>query len=105
MLHEPRRRGSWLIYDVRRNRYRMHSRNESVELAVRKLAIICLFIVGVSHIAQPRAWVQFFLDLHGKGEVGSFYNALINLPLGAFIVSFHNVWRGLPSVLTLLGWA
>ena len=76
-----------------------------MELAVRKLATICLFIFGVSHVAQPRLWVQFFMDMHDKGEVGSFYNALLNLPLGVLIASFHNVWRGLPVLLTLLGWA
>ncbi len=76
-----------------------------MEVAVRKLAIICFFVVGVSHIAQPRLWVQFFIDMHSKGEVGSFYNALLNFPLGVLIAAFHNVWRGLPIVLTLVGWA
>ncbi|HMF54978.1 MAG TPA: hypothetical protein VK619_01345 [Pyrinomonadaceae bacterium] len=75
-----------------------------MELAVTKLAIICFFITGVSHIVQPRVWAQFFIDMHGKGEVGSFLNALLHFPLGVLIVSFHNVWHGLPVVLTLIGW-
>ena len=75
-----------------------------MELAVTKLAIICFFVIGVSHIAQPRAWTQFFIDMHGKGVVGSFLNALLHFPLGVLIVSFHNVWHGLPLVLTLIGW-
>ena len=75
-----------------------------MELAVTKLAIICFFIIGVSHILQPRVWAQFFMDLHSKGEVGSFQNALLHFPLGVLIVSFHNVWHGLPIVLTLIGW-
>jgi hypothetical protein len=75
-----------------------------MEVAVTKLAIICFFIVGVSHIVQPRVWVRFFMDLHSKGEVGSFLNALLHFPLGVLIVSFHNVWHGLPVVLTLIGW-
>ncbi|MEP7149474.1 MAG: hypothetical protein ABI857_11395 [Acidobacteriota bacterium] len=75
-----------------------------MELAVTKLAIICFFITGVSHIAQPRVWAQFFIDMHSKGEVGSFQNALLHFPLGALIASFHNVWHGLPVVLTLIGW-
>ena len=75
-----------------------------MEVAVTKLAIICFLIIGVSHIVQPRVWARFFMDLHGKGEVGSFLNALLHFPLGILIVSFHNVWHGLPIVLTLMGW-
>ncbi len=75
-----------------------------MELAVTKLAMICFLITGVSHIVQPRVWAQFFIDLHRQGEVGSFLNALLHFPLGVIIVSFHNVWHGLPLVLTLIGW-
>lgn len=75
-----------------------------MELAVTKVAVICFFVIGVSHIVQPRVWAQFFIDMHSKGEVGSFHNALLHFPLGVLIVSFHNVWQGLPIVLTLIGW-
>src|SRR2546423_2776781 len=75
-----------------------------MELAVTKLAIIYFFITGISHIAQPRVWAQFFIDMRSKGEVWKFHNALLHFPLGALIVSFHNVWHGLPVVLTLIGW-
>ncbi|MBD0328129.1 MAG: hypothetical protein ICV68_17020 [Pyrinomonadaceae bacterium] len=75
-----------------------------MELAVTKLAIICFLIIGLSHVVQPRVWAQFFIDMHSKGEVGSFLNALLHFPLGVLIVSFHNVWQGLPIVLTLIGW-
>ena len=75
-----------------------------MEVAVTKLAIICFFLTGVSHIAQPRVWAQFFIDMRSKGEAGSFHNALLHFPLGVLIVSFHNVWQGLPMVLTLIGW-
>ena len=75
-----------------------------MEIAVTKLAIVCFFVVGVSHIFQPRVWARFFIAMHGMGEVGSFLNALLHFPLGVLIVSFHNVWHGLPTVLTLIGW-
>ncbi|HEX7999561.1 MAG TPA: hypothetical protein VF528_14335 [Pyrinomonadaceae bacterium] len=75
-----------------------------MELAVTKLAIVCFFITGLSHIIQPQVWAQFFIDMHGKGKAGSFHNALLHFPLGVLIVSFHNVWHGLPVVLTLIGW-
>ena len=75
-----------------------------MEVAVTRLAIVCFFVVGVSHIVQPRVWMQFFNYLHSLGEVGSLLNALMHFPLGVLIVSFHNVWHGLPIVLTLIGW-
>lgn len=75
-----------------------------MELAITKLTIICYFVIGLSHIFQPRVWAQFFIELRSKGEVGSFLNALLHFPLGVLIVSFHNVWHGIPLVLTLMGW-
>jgi hypothetical protein len=42
--------------------------------------------------------------LREKGEVGSILNGLLHFPLGALIVSFHNVWHGIPLVVTIMGW-
>ena len=75
-----------------------------MEASVEMLAAVCYFVIGVSHVAQPRAWAEFFVEMRGRGEVGSFQNALLHFPLGAIIVSFHNVWTGLPLILTLVGW-
>ena len=76
-----------------------------MELAIQKLAIISFFVIGLSHVFQPRVWAQFFIDIRSKGEIGSFINAFIHFPLGALIVAFHNVWEGIPTVLTLMGYA
>jgi hypothetical protein len=75
-----------------------------MEIAVERLAAICFFVIGLSHIFQTRAWAEFFILLRSKGAAGNFVNALLTLPMGALIVSFHNVWTGIPAVLTLLGW-
>jgi hypothetical protein len=75
-----------------------------MEIAVTKLAIVCFLVIGVSHIAQPRVWAEFFIAMREKGELGSFLNALLHFPLGVIIVSLHNVWHGLPLVLTIIGW-
>ncbi len=53
---------------------------------------------------QPRVWAEFFIMLREKKEVGSFLNGLLHFPLGAVIVSFHNVWHGFPMIVTLMGW-
>ncbi|MEX2302103.1 MAG: hypothetical protein WD733_14285 [Bryobacterales bacterium] len=75
-----------------------------MEIAVQKFAAICFFVVGLSHVLQARAWAEFFILLRAKGAAGNFVNGLLTLPAGALIVSFHNVWTGIPAALTTLGW-
>jgi uncharacterized protein YjeT (DUF2065 family) len=75
-----------------------------MESAIQKLAIVSFFVIGLSHIVQPRIWAQFFIDIRSKGETGSFINAFIHFPVGALIVAFHNVWQGNPVILTLIGY-
>ncbi|MDQ3586166.1 MAG: hypothetical protein M3407_10385 [Acidobacteriota bacterium] len=75
-----------------------------MESSIQKLAVIAFFVIGLSHIIQPRVWAQFFIDIRDKGEAGSFITAFIHFPLGALIVAFHNVWEGLPVILTLIGY-
>lgn len=75
-----------------------------MELAVLKFATLCFVVLGLSHIVQPRVWVQFFIEIRKQGEVGSFINAIVQFPFGALIVAFHNVWHGIPMALTLIGW-
>jgi len=75
-----------------------------MELAIQKLAIVNFLVIGLSHIIQPRAWAQFFIDIREKGATGSFIVAFIHFPLGALIIAFHNVWHGLPMILTFIGY-
>jgi hypothetical protein len=75
-----------------------------MERSVEVLAVILFGVIGLSHIVQPRAWVEFFILLRGKGEAGAFVDGFLNLPLGGVIVGFHNTWSGIPVALTLVGW-
>ena len=75
-----------------------------MERSVEVLAVILFGIIGLSHILQPMAWVEFFILLRDKGEAGAFVDGFLNLPMGAAIVGFHNIWSGIPLVLTLVGW-
>ena len=74
-----------------------------METAVEKLAAICILVTGLSHIIQPRVWAEFFIMLREKGKVGSILCGLLHFPLGVIIVAFHNVWHGLPIVVTIMG--
>ena len=76
-----------------------------MERAVEGFAAVCFLGVGLSHVVQPLAWVEFFIWLRGQGRCGVFVDGLLSLTFGALVVAFHNVWAGPPVVLTLIGWA
>lgn len=76
-----------------------------MERAIQIYAIINFVVIGISHIVRPRVWVDFFVILREKGEAGVFVVAFLSLMFGSLIVAFHNVWSGLPIVLTLIGWS
>ena len=75
-----------------------------MEHALQIYAIINLTLIGMSHVVRPRAWVDFFVFLRERGEAGVFAVAILNLIFGSIIVAFHNVWSGIPLVLTVVGW-
>jgi len=76
-----------------------------MERAIQIFAAVSFLVIGLSHIFQPLAWVEFFARLRSLGRVGAFAEGFICLNFGAVIVSFHNVWSGPAVVLTLIGWA
>ena len=67
-------------------------------------ATVNFTVVGLSHICQVQAWREFVQKLHSMGEAGAFANGMITLFMGSLIVSFHNIWTGVPVILTLIGW-
>lgn len=75
-----------------------------MERAVEAFAALYLFGVGLSHLLQPLAWVEFFVWLRAKGRAGVFVEGLLSLGFGAFIVAFHNVWTWPAVVMTVVGW-
>ena len=76
-----------------------------MERSIEIFAGIQFLIIGLSHLLQPRAWVDFFVLLRGQGLPGVFANSFLSLVFGSVIVAFHNVWVGLPMALTIVGWA
>jgi hypothetical protein len=76
-----------------------------IEEKIRIVCITCFLIIGLSHILQPNAWIAFFKLLIKQNYTGAFINGLITLPIAALIISFHNIWTGIPALLTVMGWA
>ncbi len=75
-----------------------------IKRAIQVYALVNFAIIGVSHAVQPRAWAEFFVALRERKEVGVFATAFLSLAFGSLIVAFHNVWSGIPLIVTLLGW-
>ena len=75
-----------------------------MERGLEVFAAIQLLIVGVSHVAQRHAWVDFFCWLREKGHAGVFVHGFLSLFFGSMILAFHHVWSGLPSLLTAAGY-
>lgn len=75
-----------------------------MERAIEIFAAIQLMIVGLSHILQPRAWVDFFVWLRERGNTGIFLHGILSLWFGSLVVGFHNIWTGPASILTVVGY-
>ena len=75
------------------------SLTQSVQLYV----AINLFVIGLSHFAQPKIWIDFFKYLSSKGNAGNVFNAMLSLSLGSFIVSFHFLWEWPEIIITIYG--
>jgi hypothetical protein len=76
-----------------------------VERAIELLAVIQFLLLGFSHMLQPGAWVELFVWLREKGRAGVLAHGIMSLWFGSMVLAFHNVWSGLPAILTLLGCA
>lgn len=72
--------------------------------SVQFLAALHLLVMGLSHILHPQVWTRFFLLLQRQGTSGSFIHGFITFGFGTLIVAFHDVWTGIPLLLTVLGW-
>ena len=68
-------------------------------------AAVTFLVIGLSHLAQPMAWVAYYQALAAQGTPGAFVEGFLCVSFGGIIVAFHNVWHGPAIVLTLAGWA
>ncbi len=75
-----------------------------MQRAIEAFAALNFLVIGLSHVFQHAAWAEFFAMLCRQGRAGALANGFLSLVTGALIVSFHNVWTGIPAVLTVVGW-
>jgi hypothetical protein len=76
-----------------------------MERAVEIFAAVNFLVVGLSHVLHPKVWAGFFMRLAIRGAPGVWIPAFLSLGFGSLIVAFHNVWSGIPLILTLYGWS
>ncbi len=79
--------------------------NWTMHEAIELFAALNFLVIGLSHMVQHKAWGEFFEQLHRQGRPGAFANGFLSLFTGSLIAAFHNVWHGLPMVLTIIGWS
>ena len=74
-----------------------------MERSLELFAVIHLTVMGLSHVLQHRVWAEFFIWLRGKGHAGVFVHGFLSLGFGSMILAFHQVWSGIPMVLSIVG--
>ena len=76
----------------------------SIPTLIARFFSVSLFLVGVSHVVQPRLWRDFFIRIKETGVAGIII-AMYTLPQGLLIVLGHNIWVfDIPVIITICGW-
>lgn len=74
-----------------------------VEQWIQQFFAIQLVLIGLSHLLYAKEWSKFFALIQKSG-VPSIIIVMYTLPSGIIIVIGHQVWSGIPLILTLIGW-
>ncbi|MEE3369344.1 MAG: hypothetical protein VX346_08370 [Planctomycetota bacterium] len=72
---------------------------------VQNTAAVLLSVIGLSYLVRHRHWAAWHSAVCTRGPAGLLPVTLCVLTAGAVIVSCHNVWTGIPAILTSLGWS
>ena len=73
--------------------------------AVEFMMLVSCAVMGLSHILQPRMWVDFFTHLHAQGTRGVIFRTFaLELWPAMLLITLHQVWHGPGLVLTVYGW-
>lgn len=73
-------------------------------LLIEAFLMLPLFLLGLSHLVQPRLWLDVFKDLAEKGHIGVVWRTfLFELWPAVLIVMFHQDWSWPGLLITLYG--
>ena len=76
----------------------------SIPTLIARFFSVSLFLIGVSHLVQPRLWRDYFIKIKETGVAGIII-AMYTLPQGLLIVLGHNIWvLDIPVIITICGW-
>jgi hypothetical protein len=73
------------------------------DFAVRIFAAAHFLVIGLSHLAQPKAWARFFMLLAKQGEAGAFANGFLSLYFGSILVALARPDSAPGVVLLVIG--
>lgn len=63
-----------------------------------------LLLMGMSHLVQPKMWIDFFTYLHGLGTTGVVLRSFaLELLPAVLITTFHFVWSGPEIIISIYG--
>lgn len=79
-------------------------REINVERIVEVFIAITSLVVGASHYFRPREWADAYRQLSRCGLPGAFFNGMLHLMPGAFLVAGHASWSWPGTLITGLGW-
>ena len=75
-----------------------------LEILIARFVSVSLFLIGLSHLIQPRFWRDCFIKIKETGAAGIII-AMYTLPQGLLIVLAHNIWvLDVPVIITICGW-
>ena len=76
----------------------------TIATLIARFFAISLLVVGISHLAQPARWRDFFIKIKETGIAGIII-AMYTVPQGLLIVVGHNIWVwDIPVIITICGW-
>ena len=74
-----------------------------MEHAVELMMGVGFLVLGASMFLRTADWTDWLSYLAQRGRHSSLILGIVNLLMGAFVVSFHWVWEGVAAVVTIFG--
>lgn len=72
-------------------------------LAIQFAVGICCFVIGLSMLFHRFDWLAWLDGLRHKGKPETLVIGMTGLFISSLILGFHQVWSGVPLIVTLIG--